>query len=235
MQNNRNQSNKQNSHQDTNEKSKCLDDSESNNESLIENKKDNMKKKRNPFTKEEDDLLINLVKKFGTQNRSSWRLISYGMENRNIRQCRERYNFFLNTSSRKTDKWSKEDDQLLLYQYSKIGPQWKKMEMFFEKRTLYDIKNRFNTIMHRKKNKNNLNKDSSIENENNTFSNSKLQISSVFSYSTLNNNECFFNHIERTKNSDNEEKINDDDDFDFIMNLQNQNAFLDDFEDSSFF
>lgn len=113
-----------------------------------ENENSEMKqRKRFPFTKEEDDLLVNLVQLYGIDDKSVWHLISYHMKSRSARQCRERYQLFLSETVRKKAKWTKEEDELLLSQYARIGPHWKKMEQFFLGRTSYNIKNRFKSLI----------------------------------------------------------------------------------------
>ena len=83
-------------------------------------------KKRNPFTQEEDEMLIKLVGCYGTQQRNDWRTIASQMKGRTVRQCRERYQLFLNSNIKKCVKWTKEEDTLLLSEYEKIGPHCKK-------------------------------------------------------------------------------------------------------------
>lgn len=201
----------------------------------------NTKRTRNPFTKEEDELLLNLVKKIGVRCKSSWHLVSLAINNRSARQFRERYNLFIGRTTRKREKWSHEEDELLLYQFSIIGPQWKKMENIFKGRTLYDIKNRYYSIIRRKKYKSNKN-DLSKEDKNISETNSQLnqQNCSDLNCSCLDNKKTnnVSNNTEKESNDEfidflnyNSDEINDpynddEDILDLIFNNDNQNNFF---------
>lgn len=99
--------------------------------------------KRMPFKAEEDEKLRELVKKYGDKN---WQLISTFMPNRSVRQCRERWNYNLASNVIK-DKWSAEEDDLLIQKYKIFGPKWKILEKFFKGRTSYNIRNRWLCIV----------------------------------------------------------------------------------------
>ena len=62
------------------------------------------------FTPEEDCLLIDLVAQFGNDN---WNTIASYMENRNARQCKDRYTVYLSGNFR-NDPWTPEEDELVL-------------------------------------------------------------------------------------------------------------------------
>lgn len=91
------------------------------------------------FSAEEDSKLLNLVQQYGTKN---WVRISQMMETRNPRQCRERYNNYINPSLRK-DNWKKEEDDLIEEKVLEFGPKWNKISKFFENRSDYSIRNRW--------------------------------------------------------------------------------------------
>lgn len=112
---------------------------------------------RFPFSAKEDQLLMQLVKQFGTDDKINWYIIAMHIEGRSARQCRERYQLFLCDGIKRKEKWTKEEDEVLLNKYSVLGPRWKKMEQFFQGRTSYSIKNRFISLI-KQKNKNELNK-----------------------------------------------------------------------------
>lgn len=97
---------------------------------------------RVPFTKKEDTLLVKLVKQYGESN---WQKVSSFMNNRTVRQCRERWQNSLSPRVLKTD-WTMEEDQLLLQKYNLYGPHWKLIEPFFFGRTSYSLRNRFRSI-----------------------------------------------------------------------------------------
>lgn len=104
---------------------------------------------RIPFTKEEDERLLALVSLFGINDKNNWYFIANNIAGRTPRQCRERYQLFLSDGVRKKEKWTKEEDDLLISKYKIIGPHWKKLEQFFEGRTSYNIKNRFISLNRR--------------------------------------------------------------------------------------
>lgn len=101
-------------------------------------KKSRKKVKKIKFTKEEDEKLYSLVEKYGE---NEWALISSHMENRNPRQCRERWKNCLNPKF-STNKWTKEEDNLLLEKFKEIGNHWNKITQYFPNRSMYSVRNR---------------------------------------------------------------------------------------------
>jgi hypothetical protein len=91
------------------------------------------------FERHEDELLIELVKKYGTD---SWNSIAASLGNRTARQCRNRYTLFL-ASGINSAAWTPEEDDLLKEQYERVGPKWAILRQFFPGRTDLNIKNRF--------------------------------------------------------------------------------------------
>lgn len=102
-------------------------------------KKNNIKIK---FTEEEDAKLLQLVMQHGTKD---WIHISQMMETRNPRQCRERWNNYVNPALR-TDPWSAEEDMLLDQKFAEFGPRWNKISKFFKNRSDNSIRNRWMMI-----------------------------------------------------------------------------------------
>ena len=104
------------------------------------------------WTKEEDNKLRQLVNKFGDKN---WRILANSMENRNPRQCRERWQYYLNPFL-KISHWTKEEDELIIKKREELGPKWMIIKNFFINRTDAMIKNRYRNLMKiRKKNEEN--------------------------------------------------------------------------------
>ena len=91
------------------------------------------------FDRREDELLLDLVKKYGTD---SWNTIASEIGTRTARQCRNRYNDFLAPGLNKSP-WTPEEDELLKRQYEELGPRWAVLRSFFPGRTDLNIKNRF--------------------------------------------------------------------------------------------
>ena len=99
----------------------------------------NKPRSRTPFSKEEDSLLRSLVNAYGEHN---WYAVAAQMPNRSVRQCRERYQLFLSGQIKKS-KWTPEEDALLIRKHAELGSQWKTLEVFFNGRTSYNIRNRW--------------------------------------------------------------------------------------------
>ena len=72
---------------------------------------------RHPFSKKEDNLLMELVRLYDTSDKNNWYLIAYHMDGRSPRQCRERYQLFLSQGINKKVKWTKDEDDLLLSKF----------------------------------------------------------------------------------------------------------------------
>ena len=106
--------------------------------------------KRQKFSKEEDQLLIKLVKELGN---SQWNEISTHFIDKNARQCRVRFKKYLDPSIN-NNRWTTEEDSLLLDLVEKNGKKWSKLIFHFKNRTDINIKHRFK-LLERKKIKNN--------------------------------------------------------------------------------
>lgn len=91
------------------------------------------------FSREEDQKLSRLVAIHGT---SDWVKISTEMGSRNPRQCRDRWKNYVSPSVR-LDKWSREDDILLLQRVSDIGNSWYTLAKLFPGRSVNNVRNRW--------------------------------------------------------------------------------------------
>lgn len=98
--------------------------------------------KHKKWTKEEDSKLLKMVVIFGAKD---WRNLSKHMEGRNSRQCRERWQNYLNPNLN-FNNWTLEEDKLLLEMREKHGPKWKLISKYFTNRTDAMIKNRYNAL-----------------------------------------------------------------------------------------
>ncbi|OHT02755.1 Myb-like DNA-binding domain containing protein [Tritrichomonas foetus] len=103
--------------------------------------------KKIKFTAEEDAKLLYLVKQFESSqySRQAWKLVSHYMMNKTSRQCRERYQTYLNPNVNNT-KWTFGEDALLLDLFKRFGPNWRIMTQFFSGRSNVCIKNRFSYL-----------------------------------------------------------------------------------------
>lgn len=90
------------------------------------------------FTQEEDNKLVSLVQIYG----QNWQKISIEMGNRNVRQCKERYENYLSPNVNRS-QFTEEEDRLLLEKYRILGPKWVTIAKLFKGRTDSAIKSRF--------------------------------------------------------------------------------------------
>ncbi len=95
---------------------------------------------RRNFTPEEDKKLIELVNEHGELN---WTLIASLMENRNPRQCRERWKHYLSVRETGKEPFSPEEDRLIFEKFNELGPKWTKISSFLPGRSDTNVKNRF--------------------------------------------------------------------------------------------
>ena len=102
-----------------------------------------IKWKKNKFTPEEDRKLESLIQKYGA---GDWLNISQMMGTRNPRQCRERWNNYLNPQLR-VDPWTIEEDQLLVMKYQELGPHWAKIARCFMHRSDNSVRNRWQLLL----------------------------------------------------------------------------------------
>ena len=100
-------------------------------------------KNRSKFTKDEDEMLRNVIDRFGEED---WNIIAKNMPGRNVRQCRERWCNYLSPSLNKT-KWKVSEDNLLMKKVSEIGKKWVQISKFFHNRTDQMLKNRYNVLI----------------------------------------------------------------------------------------
>jgi hypothetical protein len=93
----------------------------------------------------EDARLVQLVGLFGEDD---WDSIAQNLPNRTVRQCRERWLYFL-APSIVNGPWSPEEDALLWRKFREFGSKWKQMTKFFPGRTEINIKNRHAALRRR--------------------------------------------------------------------------------------
>ena len=97
------------------------------------------------WIKKEDDLVIDLVTKYG----KNWSVISKFIPSRTGKQIRDRYLNTLDININR-DKFSNEEDEKLLQLYLQYGTKWSSMAKLFEKRTGDMIKNRFYSTLRKR-------------------------------------------------------------------------------------
>lgn len=109
---------------------------------------ENLKKSRDPFTSQEDELLKKIVSIFGAKN---WKKISSCLFGRSPKQCRDRYINYLTPGYFK-GQWSNDEDLLLVQAFSVYGPKWSTLKKYFPNRSSISIKNRWRYFLCRQYN-----------------------------------------------------------------------------------
>ena len=103
-----------------------------------------MTKKRTnkKFSSQEDAKLKQLVKQYG---QNAWEEVSTRMNGRNIRQCKDRWFYYLSPKVR-SDPWTEEDDAKLIKLVGELNGKWVMIAKRFKGRNDTQIKNRWNTL-----------------------------------------------------------------------------------------
>lgn len=91
------------------------------------------------FTREEDAILLRVVQEIGARD---WKMIASHLMGRNARQCRERWNNYVNPDV-VNRPWTEEEDKLLMEKYKKNGPRWQALASYFHGRSVNNVKNRW--------------------------------------------------------------------------------------------
>ncbi|EAX91616.1 Myb-like DNA-binding domain containing protein [Trichomonas vaginalis G3] len=98
-----------------------------------------------PFTAEEDAKLAALVANF-SQKDINWNEISNQMVNRNPRQCKDRWEGYLDSSINRSE-FSCEENYFILKKVEEIGKKWKIISSLMKHRTDVAVKSQYRKLL----------------------------------------------------------------------------------------